>query len=234
MEPGTVDEYPLHTACMNGDDKKVSELLVESPEFLKLKDQDGRYPLHWAISFQNGKIVEQLLPFMKKIDLDDITDDSGWAPLHIACSVGSISILKELLEHTIEPSLDIQTVTGVTPLHLACSKKHLAVVKLLIEKGASVRIKDNNGRLPLHRAAAVGSVPIIILLCEAKSPVNSKDTNGWPPLFHALAEGHGDAAVTLVNQFNAVWQRTTDEDLPSLDKVCPNDSIRDYFLKSVS
>lgn len=227
-------DYPLHAECMNGNSEKVHQLLAESPSLVKSVDDDSRYPLHWAVSFQHVDIVDILLGYMKKVDLDSVLDESGWSPLHIAASVGNVEIMEKLLEHSIEPNVDLQTKNGITALHLACSKKHQDVVKLLLERGASVRVKDKNGQLPLHRAAAVGSMGIASMLCDKNSPVNTKDRLGWSPLFHALAEGHGDVAVELVNKYHAVWEGETDNQEQTAEKVCVDDKVRKYFLANVS
>ncbi|QEU61560.1 Nas6 [Kluyveromyces lactis] len=226
-------EFLLHAACMKGETEKVQQILSEFPGAVKVKDDDGRYPLHWAVSFQQDNIIDILLSYMKKIDLDTILDESGWSPVHIASSIGSVTILEKLLNHTVEPNLDLQANNGITALHLACSKKHLNVVQLLVDRGASVRIKDGLGQLPLHRAAASGSVGIVSILCDKNSPVNIKDKNGWSPLFHALAEGHGDVAVTLVNKYHALWEGETDNDDLSIDKICVDAKVKDYFLSKV-
>ncbi|CDO94781.1 unnamed protein product [Kluyveromyces dobzhanskii CBS 2104] len=225
-----VADYSLHTACMNGETTTVQQILSENPRAVMVKDDDSRYPLHWAVSFQHDSIVELLLSYMKKVDLDTVVDDSGWSPVHIASSTGSATILQKLLDHTIEPNVDAQTSNGITALHLACSKKHLSVVQLLIDRGASVRIKDKLDQLPLHRAAASGSTGIVSILCDQKSPVNTKDKNGWLPLFHALAEGRGDVAVTLVNKYHASWEGQSDDNDLTIDKVCADEKVKQYFL----
>ena len=43
-------DFLLHAACMNGDTEKVQQILSEFPGAVKVKDDDGRYPLHWAVS----------------------------------------------------------------------------------------------------------------------------------------------------------------------------------------
>lgn len=110
----------------------------------------------------------------------------------------------------------------------------MSVVQLLIAKGASVRIKDNNGQLALHRAAAAGSAGIVSILCDAKSPVNTRDRNGWPPVFHALAEGNGDMAVLLVNKYNAEWNEEGGDNQPKIDQIYADQKVKEYFLSHVS
>lgn len=227
------ESFPLHEACRDGKIDRVRELLQEQPELCLTKDLDSRYPIHWACSFQHEAIVDLLLHQMKKVDLDDLLDDSGWSALHIACSVGNLELVTKLMNHTIKPDVNLQTSQGVTGLHLACSKQHFSVARYLVDNGASTRIKDSRSQLPLHRAASVGSIPLVKLLCDQKSPVNVKDIQGWTPLFHALAEGQGDVAVLLVLEYSAEYKDIQDVSGKYPIDVVPDDKVKEYFLKNV-
>ena len=43
-----------------------------------------------------------------------------------------------------------------TPLHIAARRNHTSAVKILLEKGADMRLKDDNGDQPIHIAAEAG------------------------------------------------------------------------------
>ncbi|QLL30303.1 hypothetical protein HG536_0A01200 [Torulaspora globosa] len=226
-------DLPLINACMNNDLRKVQETVETSPGDLLKRDGDGRIALHWAVSFQHEEIVLYLLSHMRSVDLNEYRDDSGWTPFHIACAVGSLSIVKELYERVIKPDLNLQTNQGVTPLHLAVSKKHVPVCQFLLDHKASVRVKDSRQQMPIHRAAAIGSPVLVELLCKKNSPVNAADNNGWTPLFHAFAEGHGDVAVMLVEKFGADDQLQDPKGLKAIDYAL-NEQIKNYYKNHVS
>ena len=230
-------EFPLHKACLKNEPRKVQELLESSDPFKAVvqRDDDGRVPLHWAVSIQSDAIIKLLLPYMKSVDIDTLTDEAGWTPFHISCSIGLLDIVDQLYNNNPDarPNLDLQTSQGVTALHLAVAKKHLEVCKYLIKLGASVRIKDKKGQIALHRAAAVGSIGVVEFLCStAKSPVNWKDASGWTPLFHAIAEGHADIAVLLVNKFSADYEVEDSDGKKPID-VAPSESVKEYFSKNI-
>ncbi|CAD1784717.1 similar to Saccharomyces cerevisiae YGR232W NAS6 Proteasome-interacting protein involved in the assembly of the base subcomplex of the 19S proteasomal regulatory particle (RP) [Maudiozyma barnettii] len=230
-----MSDYPLHAACMDNKLAKVQEYLQNSEDEKKdiiAKDADNRTALHWAVSSQATEIVTYLLSHMKDIDLDILTDDAGWTPVHIAASVGNLPILKELCEREIKPDLDLKTQQGITALHLAVSKTHYGIVEYLLANGASTRIKDKKGQLPLHRACAIGSTKMATLLCAKLSPINARDNQGWTPLFHALAEGHGDVAVLLVNQYSAD-KDIQDSNEKTASDVALDDKVRKYFESNV-
>lgn len=106
---------------------KVQELLHSKPSLLLQKDQDGRIPLHWSVSFQAHEITSFLLSKMENVNLDDYPDDSGWTPFHIACSVGNLEVVKSLYDRPLKPDLNKITNQGVTCLHLAVGKKWFEV-----------------------------------------------------------------------------------------------------------
>ena len=80
-------------------------------------DDEGQPALHVAIKNSNAPIVERLLDFYKKNQLDvNVVDSYGWTPLHCAtfyCSGKPAEdiIVKALLEYQ-GISIDIETVDG--------------------------------------------------------------------------------------------------------------------------
>lgn len=233
------NKYALHEAAREGKPLTVKGIISVNPKAVLVKDDDGRIPLHWAVSFQHLEIVSILLNPWKfgtddskrkkfDIDIDDYLDDAGWSPLHIASSVGNMEVFDLLISNDPEPDVNLQTNTGLTCLHLATSKKNTDIVKALLEKGASARVKDKKGQYPIHRAASIGSVALTETLAkQGKSPLNAKDISGWTPLHHALAEGFGDVAVLLV-KLGADYQVEDNEGLTPL-KVSVDENVAKFF-----
>ncbi|QPG73757.1 hypothetical protein FOA43_001071 [Brettanomyces nanus] len=251
------DTSEIHRAVIEGKMMTLKALLAEDPKLALLKDQDSRTPLHWACSFQRTDMVTVLLnptavvkegivgssgnrkseiiqPVPFTIDIDDMVDQSGWTPLHIAASVGNLEILKMLLTHQPTPNVDQQTSTGQTCLHFAVSKSNYEVTDYLVKTcKASARIKDSKGQYALHRAAAVGSLRMCQILIEVgKSPLNASDIYGYTPLHHALAEGHGDVAVYLVK--NGADPLVQDRDGKTAYQDALNDKVRRFFKISMA
>ena len=77
---------------------------------------------------------------------DDKTNDT---PLHIACAMGSLRIVRELVKHGAH--LEATNAFGETPLFCACrAKKHENIVRYLIhEAGANVNAQRSDGSTPL-------------------------------------------------------------------------------------
>ncbi|RCI11548.1 hypothetical protein L249_7342 [Ophiocordyceps polyrhachis-furcata BCC 54312] len=189
MDQDTVtDPFPLHTAARLGQVATAEALLQTNPKLSKCKDDDGRYPIHWAAS-SNFLDIVVMLASQTSFD-PDVQDGSGWTPLMISASVPDS-----------EPVLNLLLQKGAyTALHFVASKKNLDVARLLLsaKPSASTQVRDKRGQYPIHRAAAAGSVPMARLLLQNKSPVSPTDVEGFTPLHHAIAEGHGDVAVVLL------------------------------------
>ncbi|KAK4649397.1 putative ankyrin-repeat protein [Podospora bellae-mahoneyi] len=217
------DKFAIHAAARDGKATVVESLLNANPKLAKLKDDDGRLPIHWAASYNHHEIVN-LLVQQKGFDVD-VKDDMGWTPLMIAASVKDSDRVVDLL---LARDADVNE----TILHFIASKSNLDLARKLLEEHkppASVRVRDKRGQYPLHRAAAVGSVPLINLFLKHKSPLNASDSAGQTALHHAIAEGHGDAAVVLMKAGAEMDRKDNDGFLPL--EVAPGIDVKKYIQR---
>lgn len=222
----------IHQAVIDNKPLTLEALLEKDPKLAVAKDQDGRTPIHWAVSFDRPELLDMLLK-ATKVDLDDLQDDSGWTPVHISASIDDLDMFKKLVEREPRPDIDNRTGTGQTCLHYAVSKGYNDMVDYLInECHASARIKDKKKQYALHRAAATGSMRLASILIKAKSPLNGQDIYGFTPLHEALSEGHGDLAIYLV-------KAGADPNIEDLDGQTPaavalNDKVRKFYEASLA
>ncbi|TQS33093.1 hypothetical protein Golomagni_06575 [Golovinomyces magnicellulatus] len=223
------DRFPLHTAAREGKVNVVEALLKTNPKLSKVKDDDGRYAIHWAASANNLDIVV-LLANQSGFD-PDVQDGSGWTPLMISASVPeSEAVLQVLLKADAdvnEKSTYIIANYKDSTLTVFCRQQWSAKLLIDAKPPASTRVRDRRGQYPIHRAAAVGSVPIVLLLLKNRSPLNATDNEGYTPLHHAIAEGHGDTAVALLKEGADFTLKNTDEVL-ALD-LAPDKEVRKYI-----
>lgn len=223
------DKFLIHENIKSGNTLIASQLINENPQLNLRADEDGRCPIHWAVSMNNFEMVK-LLGSKGNLDIDELIDDSGWTAIHIACSIGNEEMLDYLMKLTPTPDVNLKTNQGVTPLHLAILKKNLGVIKkLIIEYKCKCNVKDKNGYTPLQRASSIGLLSIITLLNEkGKVNLNSTDNYGWTALHHALAEGKGDAAKLLID-LGADKEVNSPDGLP-ID-VCVDEKIKKYVFQ---
>ena len=92
-----------------------------------------------------------------------------------------------------------------TSLHLVIFEEHFKSAKLLLDHGASVHVRNNDGRTPLH--AAVGTMhgqglnsyfKVIQLLLDHNAVADAQDNDQWTLLQLASRHSNFDAAQLLI------------------------------------
>ena len=189
----------------------------------KLKDQEGKMPIHWATESNQTEIVKDLLNYTNQSQPGDF---QGLTPIHLAASLGLLDMVKFWTNFNSnncnkEPKSNFWN----TPLHLAVNGGHLDVVKYLYNQN----YEDGNYNYklllnkeimsPIHVAAKMGHLDIMKFLFEKiKTPptgpnrYNSyvsykyqvkdhwvkKDQRGWTPVHWAAKNGHQDIVEFLL------------------------------------
>ncbi|KDP35833.1 hypothetical protein JCGZ_10647 [Jatropha curcas] len=69
-----------------------------------------------------------------------------------------------------------------------------------IESGASVNLKDSEGRTPLHWAVDRGHLNVVDVLVGMSADINAKDIDGQTPLHYAAVCDREDIAEFLIRQ----------------------------------
>ena len=81
---------------------------------------------------------------------------------------------------------------GITALHMAVGRMDCCFlcVKALIDNGATVDVRDTQGRTPLHIASIRGHFRLIRLLAPSPESFHFKDNDGSTPLYYACKNSH--------------------------------------------
>ncbi|XP_052085325.1 uncharacterized protein LOC127722974 isoform X5 [Mytilus californianus] len=87
---------------------------------------------------------------------------AGSYPLHIACFMGRIDVVRCLLDHNADFNMTKED--GTTPLFYACEVGHEDIVHLLLDKGADTQFSRLDGESPLNIATDNGHTSIVIVL----------------------------------------------------------------------
>lgn len=123
----------------------------------------GRTLLHYAVKYQNNKIIKVLI----KLGVNpEICDDDYNTPLHYAVILGKIDSVVELLDNGV--NINATGEFEQTSLHLAITTNNLKIVKILIERGADQEMVDEKNLRPIDYAIDEKNLEIIEYLSLRK------------------------------------------------------------------
>ncbi|KAJ5370497.1 proteasome regulatory particle subunit (Nas6) [Penicillium cataractarum] len=125
---------------------KIIDLLLRKGADVTMKSNSGQNALHFASSKSNISTVRSLLAHKCSARVKDIR---GQLPLHRAAAVGSVPIIKMLLEEGKSP-VNATDNDGLTALHHAISEGHGDAAILLLKSGAEAEKRDGDGRLAIE------------------------------------------------------------------------------------
>jgi ankyrin repeat protein len=168
------------------------------------RDATGKNPLHHATVIENVQIVDALLAAGADIKA---TDDQGRTALHVAASLKDptemgvshgnrkkAQIVTSILQRD-GVHVNERTPAGDTALHFAARTGDGVLVNALLRHGASVDIRNRQGRTPLHEAVCAWLFPQIVemLLGQGASP-SAADLQGCTPA-HLMRDTKGAEQV---------------------------------------
>uniref|UniRef100_T1JBU7 Ion transport domain-containing protein n=1 Tax=Strigamia maritima TaxID=126957 RepID=T1JBU7_STRMM len=214
--------YPIHEAAKNASAKTMEVMLqrVESigydrTSLMLCKDLEGNDPLHSAVNGGDVKAVKLCLENGARI----CTQQNNLStPVHLACSQGSLEIVK--LMFTLQPedkmeALITADVQKMTPLHCAAMFDHVDIVDYLItEVGATIDPSDKEHRTPLLLAASRGSWKTVRSLLNVGANTETRDMNNRN-VFHfiVLQGGSLEEFALLMQKFHiSVSDRLNEKD----------------------
>ncbi|ELT88757.1 hypothetical protein CAPTEDRAFT_70103, partial [Capitella teleta] len=120
----------------------------------------------------------------------NIANQDGYTPLHSACNLENVEMVKMLLVMGAE--IDKRDKQGRTALQTALAVSHPSseltlkrIVEILVAKGANVNVKADRGDTPLHMAADREYLSIAEHLIEQGADPNAVNDEGNTPLHYA-------------------------------------------------
>ncbi|GAB6022300.1 hypothetical protein CHUAL_014185 [Chamberlinius hualienensis] len=185
-------------------------------EMMCIRDHDGQSPIHAAVHSGEVEGVRFCLEYGARISQQESHLST---PIHMACSQGSLNLLKlmfELQPEEKDAAIQMPDMQGLTPLHYAAMFNHVEITRLLINEGADPNVLDNDGRTPILLAAERACWAVIRALMELKADIsvtNKDDCN----ILHLIIT-HGGSVEDFVAQIQKVSREHMDHLLN--DKDC--------------
>jgi len=154
---------PLMMACSRKDAEQIVDLLLSKDADVNAKNNNGQTALHFCASKINLDIARILLAQNPPASAR-IKDRRGQLPLHRAAAVGSVPMMKALLDA--KSPLDATDLDGMTALHHAMSEGHGDAALLLLTRGADFSKKDKDDHIPLDLAPDAKTRKFIVQAAE--------------------------------------------------------------------
>ncbi len=147
-DPDAAGWTPLHVAVSIGNPVVISSLFEANPSLdVNVQTNAGQTPLFYAISKQRYDVAKDLIINHKASTR--IKDKRWQLPLHRAAAIGSLPLLKLLLDEGKSP-INSTDNTGYTALHHALAEGHGDIAIELVKRGADLEKKDNDGFTPIE------------------------------------------------------------------------------------
>ncbi|KAG5746529.1 hypothetical protein H9Q70_010782 [Fusarium xylarioides] len=205
LQRDNAEKTPLHLA-VTGISSRVTEwILKRRADLLHVEDIWRRSPLHYCASTAN---CELLLNRGVKINQ---SDRYGMTSLHRACYLGSVELVRCLLEW--KPMLDLKDNQYGPSLHCGVISGSLEVVASLLAAGATVDERDTQGNSALHVAARLGRYNILRLLMQYGANVTASNYNGRNAKMIASDAGN----IGILSILHRGWETSVNQSILDVD-----------------
>ncbi|KAF7823001.1 protein ACCELERATED CELL DEATH 6-like [Senna tora] len=143
---------PLLPPIINRDKDMLELILSKKPNWVHLKDEEGRFPLHYAAYEGYLKGVSFLIEKCASCTME--CDNKGFYPIHLAAAGGYVEVVDELLKWCPDPA-EMVDKKGRNFLHIAAGTGKYKVVSYILQHPKLEKMinqKDEKGNSPLHVA----------------------------------------------------------------------------------
>jgi len=141
ISPNTVDAKGtpmLVLAIWDKSNNVISYLISNKSTDVDLSNKSGETPLMIASINGDMPVVKSLVE-QRQAQINHI----GWTPLHYAASKGQIEVAEYLIVKG--AIIDSPSQSNTTPLMMAVISGNESLIKLLLDKGANLKLKNDQG-----------------------------------------------------------------------------------------
>jgi len=124
-------------AVLNGDAKKLAEMIRHNPGFNANLPNGNRWtPLHYACDRSRASALIPLLLAHPDIDVN-LKNSGGYTPFYFACGSGQLSCVREMLKDS-RVKVNEPADNGGTPLWVATANNRIDVIKWWVASGREI------------------------------------------------------------------------------------------------
>ncbi|XP_042406391.1 protein ACCELERATED CELL DEATH 6-like [Zingiber officinale] len=197
---GPRGQTALHAAVLRSYEISMAILGI-NPFCLTHQDASKSTPLHFATA--SGDAVMLLLLLQRDASAGFLQDEEGLAIIHIAASVGSLNMIKEILAYCPD-ALEQKNNKGSNFVHVAVEKKNLKVVKYVLSSSSSAKEllneQDHEGNTPLHLAVLARDRKMIRMLLSSRIVDPALTNNsGFTPIDVASSKVRIEVSLRMYN-----------------------------------
>lgn len=207
----TVEEHPpLYYALLkyeSGDTSEegyASSLIKKGVQTNPIYSKTGDSLLQILIADAAKNASEYLLEHVTNLDH---VNANGESALHVACSIGSPSVVGKLLKSGANPNL-LTNELGRSPLHYCVLSGSADCIRKFIEHNERVgdsyskvnfNGRDLNSDTPLSLALSEGRKELVPILIEGKADVNVRNGKDFTLLHQAILKEDSKTAIFLLD-----------------------------------
>jgi ankyrin repeat protein len=141
VSPNTVDskgDPMLILAIWDKSNNVITYLISNKSTDVDLSNKSGETPLMIASINGNMPVVKSLVE-QRQAQINHI----GWTPLHYAASRGQMEVAEYLILKG--ATIDSLSQSNTTPLMMAVISGNESLIKLLLDKGANLKLRNDQG-----------------------------------------------------------------------------------------
>jgi ankyrin repeat protein len=182
----------IREAVEQGDLLKTRRLIAKNPVLLNSKLDDGRTPLHIAVTGGHKDLVEYLIEEGANIDVQDI---EGRTPLMDAIIFKQPELARSLIKSGADVA--IKSKEGANAIIYALFFGPEDLIAPILDNGQDVNEKYEGGVTLMQGAAAMGKKKAMNILRERGADVNAISDRGETALCFGVREGRTEIVEWL-------------------------------------